>query len=722
MTPPQDSPPEDLQAALTAVARAIAESLDVREVWDRIAAACRTVAPFDAVGISELLPGERVKVIVAAGDDAARDFLVSKGPWMPEGQDERIFSRDDFSPRLWPRADDFLVLVDETARELDPTFLVDREMIEAGYHSFLRLPLGHGGHAFGAMILVSREPARFTKEHGRALRVVAEMVMLAISHERQSAAWRERHKRRAALEKLIPALTGTLDVRDVFERISQIAREIIPHDYFALGFMNEDRTRIRIHAKHGTDAPDGREFPMAPEERVLPEWDYFLVRDHEIVGPNRVRMHLVHDHPGFPKVMERDFDEQWMGVFRGLGIRSTLRAPVRLKGTVVGGIDFSSRQPDLYGEEEAEFAVRVAEHVTLALTHQELAREAKRSVDAQDRAAQLEERVQVLAQELEALTPHRALGRSRSWRGALAQAAKVAPTDTTVLITGESGTGKEVVARFVHRASARKDGPFVALNCAALPEQLLESELFGHEKGAFTGALAARPGKIEQAAGGVLFLDEVGEMSPAVQAKFLRVLQEREYQRLGGSRTLKADVRVLAATNRNLKAAIGQGGFREDLYYRLAVFDVPLPALRERPEDIELLAESFLEEIGRSVGRPAAGLSEEVRDKLVAYPWPGNVRELRNAIERAVILCEGGLVTSEHLPIGIAATPRTVPSKPAPPASPVPSTLDAAEREMIVQALTRAGNNKSKAARLLGLTRAQLRSRIEKHGLVVADQ
>jgi transcriptional regulator with GAF, ATPase, and Fis domain len=330
--------------------------------------------------------------------------------------------------------------------------------------------------------------------------------------------------------------------------------------------------------------------------------------------------------------------------------------------------------------------------------------------------------VQVLVNEIETLSPHRALGRSRKWRGVLAQAAKVAPTETTVLLTGESGTGKEVVARFIHRASSRKDGPFVALNCAALPEQLLESELFGHEKGAFTGAMSARPGKIEQAKGGVLFLDEVGEMSLAVQAKFLRVLQEREYERLGGARPLRADVRVLAATNRDLKAALKQGVFREDLYYRLAVFEMALPSLRERPEDVPLLVEAFLEELGRSVGRPAAGVSEEVLGKLVAYPWPGNVRELRNAIERAVILCEGGLITSEHLPLGLASAPAAAPGTAASPPTlaPHPSgaqTLDATEREMILQALVRSGNNKSKAARFLGLTRAQLRSRIEKHGL-----
>jgi len=198
---------------------------------------------------------------------------------------------------------------------------------------------------------------------------------------------------------------------------------------------------------------------------------------------------------------------------------------------------------------------------------------------------------------------------------------------------------------------------FVALNCAALPEQLLESELFGYERGAFTGAHVARAGKIEQAAGGVLFLDEVGEMTPAVQAKFLRVLQEREFQRLGGSKTLKADVRVIAATNRDPRAAMERGTLREDLYYRLSVFEITLPPLRERRHDILVLADAFMQDLAASVGRPAAGLSEDARERLLGHPWPGNVRELRNAIERAVILCEGGLVTSEHLPITIARLP-----------------------------------------------------------------
>ena len=247
---------------------------------------------------------------------------------------------------------------------------------------------------------------------------------------------------------------------------------------------------------------------------------------------------------------------------------------------------------------------------------------------------------------LAAGTHLRVVGESVEWRGVLRKATQVASTDTTVLVTGESGTGKEVVARFIHAASARKSRPFVALNCAALPEQLLESELFGYERGAFTGAHQAKPGQVELASGGVLFLDEVTEMSLSAQAKFLRVLQEREFQRLGGTRLLKANIRVIAATNRDLRKAVERGDFREDLFYRLGVFDIQIPPLRERPSDIVPLSETFLQEIGRSFGRPPAGLTREARQALLQYQWPGNVRELRNVLERAAILCEGAPIDS----------------------------------------------------------------------------
>jgi len=298
----------------------------------------------------------------------------------------------------------------------------------------------------------------------------------------------------------------------------------------------------------------------------------------------------------------------------------------------------------------------------------------------------------------------------------------VSTTSATVLILGESGTGKELVAQTIHRLSPRAPFPFVAINCAALPDQLLESELFGHERGAFTGAVSAKPGRIEQATGGVLFLDEVGEMAPTVQAKLLRVLEEREFMRLGSTRIIHADIRVIAATNRDLHAAMQRGEFREDLYYRLGVFEIALPPLRERLDDVMELADAFLAEIGETVGRPAAGISREAREHLLAYGWPGNVRELRNAIERAVILADGGVIRSEHLPV---TAPRLAPVRSDDaPAGPLPAggvNLEAIERSLVVRALTQARHNKTRAAKLLGLTRAQLYSRIEKYGLAESE-
>jgi two-component system NtrC family response regulator len=284
----------------------------------------------------------------------------------------------------------------------------------------------------------------------------------------------------------------------------------------------------------------------------------------------------------------------------------------------------------------------------------------------------------------------------------------VAATETTVLLSGDSGTGKEVVARFVHRASPRKSGPFIAINCAALPEQLLESELFGYERGAFTGAQQAKPGQIELAAGGVLFLDEVSEMSLSAQAKFLRVLEEREFQRLGGTRLQKADVRVVAATNRDLRKAVDRGAFREDLFYRLHIFDIHLPPLRERRSDIPLLAEVFLQDIGRSFGRPQAGLTRDAKDALLGHGWPGNVRELRNALERAAILAEGGLITAQHLSLHadqVVSAPTT-------------TDLAVVERETIARVMQETSGNKSRAADRLGLTRTQLYVRLRKYNLL----
>jgi transcriptional regulator with PAS, ATPase and Fis domain len=305
----------------------------------------------------------------------------------------------------------------------------------------------------------------------------------------------------------------------------------------------------------------------------------------------------------------------------------------------------------------------------------------------------------------------RVVGQSPSWRQVLRKATQVSRTDTTVFLQGESGTGKEVLARFIHHASPRRHGPFVAINCAALPDPLFESELFGYERGAFTGAQQAKAGHIELASAGVLFLDEVSEMSPMAQAKLLRVLQEREFQRLGGTRLIKANVRVIASSNRDLRRAVSDGSFREDLFYRLQVFDICIPPLRERRGDIPLLADAFLREFERSTGCASAGLTPDARAALMGHDWPGNVRELHNALERAVILCDGELITAEHLPLQVSSV--VAPRR--------PPRLSDIERRAIEQVLSESDGNKSKAARRLGITRTQLYGRLRKHALHTAS-
>jgi transcriptional regulator with GAF, ATPase, and Fis domain len=462
-----------------------------------------------------------------------------------------------------------------------------------------------------------------------------------------------------AFDPILEALASTLDLREVFDEVSRVARGILPHDFLCVDLVAEDRCTLHTWAatEGVADAPCELRIPAGMEHSVNADFLVALEVDHPFRGETIPVLMFGSARPE-PTWIDVPFDGVRRRAIERLTLRSALRVPIRLHGHIVGGLEFAACTPRQFGTDDLPVASRVASCLALAIGHQRMAEAQQRAAEVRDRAAQLEARVAMLVQELESRggTP-RPVGVSKAWREVLAQATRVAATEATVLLAGESGTGKEVVARLVHRASPRANAPFVALNCAALPEHLLESELFGHEKGAFTGAQTSRPGRIEQAQGGVLFLDEVGEMSPAVQAKFLRVLQEREFQRLGGTRTLKADIRVVAATNRDLERAIARGEFRPDLYYRLHVFEIRLPPLRERADDILPLVEYFLHTIGAEVGRPAAGVSRDARDRLLAHTWPGNVRELRNALERAVILCDGGLINVEHLPIALERAP-----------------------------------------------------------------
>ena len=308
------------------------------------------------------------------------------------------------------------------------------------------------------------------------------------------------------------------------------------------------------------------------------------------------------------------------------------------------------------------------------------------------------------------------VGESAAIRAVRAETERVAATDATVLLEGESGTGKELFAHAIHALSARRDGPFVAINCAAIPETLLESELFGHERGAFTGATARRMGKFELGDSGTVFLDEIGELTPVTQGKLLRVLQERSFHRVGGTVPIEVDVRILAASNRSLEKLVAQGLFREDLFYRVRVFPIRIPALRERPEDIDPLIEWYLDHLPQELGKKPVLLGAAARERLRAYEWPGNVRELRNCLERAIILADDGLIDEKNLRLG---------PEPVFLESARDETLEqareragqAAERIWLVRALEKARGDRTAVAEASGLSARKFEAKLREHGL-----
>jgi transcriptional regulator with GAF, ATPase, and Fis domain len=661
---------------------ALMQVLDIRDVLDSLSEISKRALPHDILTLS-LLNDDLTRVTLQARSGAAPQL----GGTFPQPYPPAVV-------RAW----DFDIVDDHLQHSIER----DRPATQAGGRSSLRVQLRLGDRVIGGLGFVSCEPGTYSSVDVDIARRLADFFTVTLSH--QELAERARHSdelraREANLELLDQLLTSLIDIGDlrhVFERICVIAQKVLPHDAASLPVILPDGKRARIYARVGV-ASSEPEVVDVPEELLNnPEWEHEIVRD---VSTRTEAHHLRLHRQGF---------------------KSLLRVPIKLEGKYGGAVIFGSRQVGAFSPPDVLIARRIADRLALLIARDRGQEASKRADEASERAARLESRVRSLTAELDARTGYRrVIGESNEWRSVLTQATQVAPNDTTVLLLGESGTGKEVVARFVHRASPRANGPFIALNCAALPEQLLEAELFGYERGAFTGAVQSKPGQLEQAAGGTLFLDEVGEMSLPAQAKFLRVLQEHEFQRLGGTRVLRTDARIIAATNRDLERAIRQNQFREDLYYRLNVFAIYLPALRDRQSDILPLSEAFLAEIGRNIARPAAGISREARERLLTYHWPGNVRELRNILERASILCEGGLINLEHLAIGLGARPPAPKPAPERAAAPVASAgdLKSLERDMIQQALQRVRFNKSEAARALGMTRHQLYVRMKRYGL-----
>ena len=390
----------------------------------------------------------------------------------------------------------------------------------------------------------------------------------------------------------------------------------------------------------------------------------------------------------------------------GRGELSYLCVPVVVGGRTVGalGVALPHRKDRRYDQETARLSI-VAAMLGQAVRVQRL-------VEA-ERERLLEENTK-LRQELRERYQIRSLiGSSRPMQQVYEQVAQVAPSGTTVLVRGESGTGKELVAHAIHYGSPRADKPLIKVSCGALPEALVESELFGYEPGAFTDARAQKKGRFELADGGTLFLDEVGELSPSTQVKLLRALQEREFERLGGVKPIKVNVRLVAATNKDLEAAVAQGTFREDLYYRLNVFSLYLPPLRERKPDIPLLADHFVEKYAAREGKDVRRIATTAIDMLMSYHWPGNVRELENCLERAVLVCEGGVIHGHHLP----PTLQTAEVSGTMPRLSLSSAVAAYEKDMILDALKSARGNRARAARLLDSTERIIGYKVRKYAI-----
>ena len=661
--------------------------LDVREVFARVSEVVGRVLTHDALALPVFTDDRQHAIPFATAGPAAVAYPGSH----PIPESARYLLRDPWE----------FEIVDDLQAEPER----ERHSASLGYRSLLRVPVRLQGEVIALLVVLSRAPAAYQPADAAVARRIADYVALALSHQRLAEQARSADDLRARtatlelLDDLLATLTDTGDLPEVFDRISTIARKVVTHDMLLMVVPTADGRHARTYACTGESPFQVSDVWDIPDEILgQPEWNDEICDD--------MSLHPIWRRYDAPK----------------RGYRSAIHLMIRFDGALAGSLAFFSFAPAAYREADLLVARRIRDRVALSLARERGTEASRQAGEAAARASQLEMRVRALTEELNSRPGYRrVVGDSPSWRQALTEATQVAATETTVLLLGESGTGKEVVARFIHRASARRDGPFVALNCAALPEHLLEAELFGYERGAFTGATQSKPGQLEQAGGGVLFLDEVAEMSVAAQAKFLRVLQEREFQRLGGTRTLRTNARIVAATNRDLRKAMERGHFREDLYYRLNVFAIRLPPLRERRDDVLPLTEAFIQEIGRSIGRPPAGISREARRALLDYHWPGNVRELRNILERAAILCDGGLIAAEHLALGPPSPPPAVHLAPTLPGVSAPVTavgdLNAVERALIVKALSDARFNKSEAARALGLTRAQLYVRLRKHGL-----
>lgn len=497
--------------------------------------------------------------------------------------------------------------------------------------------------------------------------------------QEDSARFLNDHQRLLILYGVMNSLGSFLDLDKLLDELMSVFFGLVRADHGFIFLIDESSMQTSVALKRSRYPKD---------EKI-----------DEFVNETILNYVLTYQKPIFSLDATQDERFRKNGGIPSHPIRSILCVPLRKKESTLGIIQLDSLTPGTFTKDDLVLVGAIASQAAVAIENARL-------------HTYLQKENQSLRQTL-GKSEH-FVGESPSVREILGLVERLAQADSTALIRGESGTGKEIIARLLHYRGARKNRPFISLNCANISETLLESELFGHEKGAFTDARERKIGKFEQAEDGTIFLDEIGEMSMNTQAKLLRVLQEREFQRVGGNQTIHTKARIIASTNKDLEEATKKGAFREDLYYRLKVIELRLPPLRERRTDISLLIDFFIRQFSRELGRPIPKMSKEAMALLLSYNWPGNVRELRNAIERAMVLTPGHEVKPEHLPLDLLHTsfevsPREDPSH--------PGTLDELQKDHILDALKSCNWNKRKTASLLGISRPRLDRKIELYQL-----
>jgi formate hydrogenlyase transcriptional activator len=579
---------------------------------------------------------------------------------------------------------------------------------EFGVVSYAGIPLiTSEGHALGTFCVVDGQPHDWTEEDIGILRVIAKCAMSEIELRHlvdefrsltdnlqsvvdvRTSALRASEERQRVLLDVNNAIVTCLDRDSLFAATATALRRVIPFDRAALVLHDPVKDVFKVLGVAGP-------VPSPPIIPVGTEWPRHNSRSGWILDHRKPLLTTdLRDAPPFAE----------HGPLLTEGLRSAVSVPMTIKGRIIGTLNVGSRELGRYGQDEASLLTAIAEQVALAIENL-LAYEQIAALKTR-----LEEENVYLQEEVRAEAAFGdVVGESPAILGVLANVRKVAKTDSTVLVTGETGTGKELVVRAIHDLSRRKDKLLVKVNCAALPAGVIESELFGHEKGAFTGALTRKVGRFELANGGTLFLDEVGDLPLELQAKLLRVLQDGEFERVGGTQTLKVDVRLIAATNRDLEQAVGEERFRADLFYRLNVFPIVIPPLRKRLQDVPRLARHFAMLYASKMGKPVGALSADVLQRLTDYNWPGNVRELQNVIERAVILSPRGRFVLGDVATAPAAES---PKKQA-------RSLEEVERQHIVAVLEETGwrvSGERGAAGILGLKRTTLEARMKKLGI-----